>query len=708
MNIMKFKHLMIFPVLAIVFLASTNFLPKQDAKKDEVLIEAVLAGLRQLHYQPQELNDEFSARVYHLYMDRMDNTRRFFIEEDIATLEEYRLKIDDESSKASYKFFDHSLELWEARLESVKGYYQGFLEKPFDFTKEEMYETDSEKRGYATSEDDLKELWRKALKYQVMTRVADMVETENKKGEEEDKFSYEELEKKARDKVLKTHKNWFHRLDRMGREKHLSIYINAITSAYDPHTNYLAPKDKQDFDISMSGRLEGIGARLQEDGIYIKVIEIVPGSPSYKQGELASGDYIIAVAQGEDESVDIVDMPIDDAVQLIRGKKGTEVRLTVKKVDGTKVIIPIVRDVVVSEEGYAKSSILTDEDFPGMKVGFIHLPKFYTDFTGTGGRTCSEDVKEEVIKLMKENVDGVVIDLRFNGGGSLRDVVDMSGLFVKEGPMVQVKSKGRKPYVYEDEDDGQILYDGPLVIMVNQYSASASEILAAALQDYGRAVIVGSKNTFGKGTVQRFLDLDRIVMENDVKPLGSIKMTIQKFYRINGTTTQLNGVASDIVLPDVYKYVEVGEREEDYPLKWDEIAPAEYDMYNTNFDLGKLKKASAKRVKNNNTFTLVEDNALFLKTRREQSNLTLNLDKYQSEEEKIKGDIKKFDDIKKEIPSLQVRVTKSDKAAVAESEKRQARMDEWHKDIKKDIQLDETMAIMNDMVKQQAKLTKGN
>jgi carboxyl-terminal processing protease len=705
MNIMKFKHLMVFPLLAIVFFASTNFLPKENAKKDQVLIEAVLAGLRQLHYQPQELNDEFSKRVYDLYMDRMDNTKRFFIEEDIVKLKKYELQIDDESSKASYEFFDLSVQLWQTRLAAVESYYEEFLSKPFDFSKDEMYETDPDKHGYARSEAELKDLWYKSLKYQVMTRVADMIEAENKKGDGEEKISYQELEKKARDKVLKTHKDWFHRLGRMEREKHLSIYINAITSAYDPHTNYLEPKDKQDFDISMSGRLEGIGARLQEDGIYIKVVEIVPGSPSYKQGELKTGDYILAVAQGKDEPVDVVDMAIDDAVQLIRGKTGTEVRLTVKKVDGSKVIIPIIRDVVVTEEGYAKSSILTDEDFPGIKIGFIHLPKFYTDFTGTGGRTCSEDMKNEVIKLMKENVDGIVIDLRFNGGGSLQDVVDMSGLFVEKGPMVQVKSKGKESYILEDEDNGQTLYDGPLVIMVNQYSASASEIMAAALQDYGRAVIVGSKNTFGKGTVQRFLDLDKIVMENDVKPLGSIKMTIQKFYRINGKTTQLNGVASDIVLPDVYQYVEVGEREEDYPLEWDEIKPAKYNAYNANFDLEKLKKASEKRVKANGTFALIEENAKYLKERRDDTQVTLNLNKYQSEEQRLERDVKKFDDIRKTIPSLQVRLAKSDEASIAKNDKNKARMDEWHKEIKEDIQIDETMAVINDMIKQQKKLT---
>lgn len=697
MQSMRFKHLIFLPVAAIIFFATT--LPKENAKKDEILIEAVLAGLRQLHYQPQALDDNFSERVYDLYLDRMDGTKRFYTKKDINELEAYRKKIDDEASNASYVFFDLSVKLWEKRLDDVQGYYEKFLDKPVKFDKNEDYESDPDKREFAKNERELKEIWRKSLKFQVMTRLKEMVDAEEKKNADEEKLSYKELEKKARAKVKKSHKDWFHRLKRLNREKHLAIYINAITSAYDPHTSYLAPKDKQDFDISMSGRLEGIGARLTEEGIYIKVSEIVPGSPSWKQGDLKAGDLILAVAQGEEDAVDIVDMPIDDAVQLIRGKKGTEVRLTVKKADGTTQIVPIIRDVVVTEEGYAKSSILTDDDFPGMRIGFIHLPKFYTDFTGTGGRTCSDDVKNELIKLQKEGIDGIVIDLRFNGGGSLRDVVDMSGLFIEEGPIVQVKSKGRRPYILKDEE-GSVVYDGPLVVMVNQYSASASEIMAAALQDYNRAVIVGSEYTFGKGTVQRFLDLDRIVTDKDVKPLGSVKMTIQKFYRINGTTTQLKGVASDIVLPDVYSKIEIGEKDEEYPLEWDEIKPAKYTSTNTISPklMDRLKARSAQRVSKNPTFDLINENAQFLKERRNTSLYPLNMDKYDAKEDELDKMSKKFDAITKKIPSLHVQTAKSDEKEMNDNDKFKARMQDWHKGIVKDIQLDETMAIMHDLI----------
>lgn len=699
---MKFRFLMFLPVVAILAIASSK-LPHPNNDKEEVLIEAVITGLRYSHFAPQSINDDFSERVYDLYLDRMDGTKRFFIEKDVKKLSAYRTEIDDDVNNSAYEFFDLSVQLWEERLQLVKSFYEDILAEPMNFDKEEDYESDAEKRGYAKGEKELKEIWRKSLKYQVMTRLDDLLEAEEKKEDDEPKKSFAELEKKARAKVLKTHKDWFHRMERMNREKHLSVYINAVTSAYDPHTGYFAPKEKQDFDINMSGRLEGIGARLVEEGVYIKVTEIVPGSPSWKQGDLKAGDLILAVAQGEEDAVDVVDMPIDDAVQLIRGKKGTEVRLTVKKADGTKQIIPIIRDVVVTEEGYAKSSIMMDEDFPGMKVGIIHLPKFYTDFTNTGGRTCSKDVNDELIKLQKEGVDGIVIDLRFNGGGSLQDVVDMSGLFIEKGPIVQVKSKGRKPYILEDENK-TVVYDGPLIIMVNQYSASASEIMAAALQDYDRAIVVGSTSTFGKGTVQRFLDLDRIVTDDEVKPLGSVKMTIQKFYRINGTTTQLQGVASDIVLPDVYKYIEVGEKEEVYPLKWDEIEKAKYvSTKYVNKETRKLLAAkSAERIKANPTFTLIEENATYLKDRRNDSEFSLNLKSYQASVKENEATAKKFDGIKKVIPSLKVEACKSDSDEIANNENFKARIEDWHKGLKKDIQIDETMAIMNDLINYKA------
>lgn len=699
---MKFKYFLLVPVLGL-FAFGTTHLPQSDPKKEQVMIEATLASLAQLHYEPLALDDRFSERVYDLYIDRMDATKRFYLQSDIDQLAAYKGDLDDQSKDASFAFFDLSVKLWEQRLDFIKGIYEEILTTPMTFDGRGRYEADPDKRSYARNEAELRTAWEQSLTYQVMSRVEEMLNDQEDKDPSE-QLTVQQLEEKARAKVLKSHQDWFHRLERMDRERHLSGYLNAITSAFDPHTNYYAPKDKEDFDINMSGRLEGIGARLMEEGIHIKVSEIVPGSPSWKQGELQAGDLILAVAQeGDEEATSVVDMPIDDAVQLIRGKKGTEVRLTVKKADGSRKVIPIIRDVVVTEEGYAKSSILTDEDYPGLRIGMIHLPKFYTDFTGTGGRTCSEDVKQEVLKLKSEGVDGIMIDLRYNGGGSLRDVVDMSGLFIDKGPIVQVKSRDRKPYILEDEAPGSI-YDGPLVILVNEYSASASEIMAAALQDYGRAVIIGSEHTFGKGTVQRFLDLDRIVTDRSVKPLGSVKMTIQKFYRINGTTTQLIGVSSDIVLPDNNQFLQIGEEEEDYPLAWDEITPAKYkkvDMVNVEL-LAKLRTASQKRVANNPTFQLINESAAFLKERREETQYPLNLNKFRKQQQALDEKSKQYNNITQVIDGLHIAACQADQSEYDSNEKFKTRLDKWHETVVKDVQVDEAIAVLNDWINYQA------
>ena len=373
-------------------------------------------------------------------------------------------------------------------------------------------------------------------------------------------------------------------MDKIDESDWLSIYLNSITTIYDPHTAYFPPQDKENFDIAMSGQLEGIGARLTSKGGFIVVAEIVPGSACWRQGQLKVGDKILKVGQGDEEPIDITDMRTDHAVKYIRGKKGTEVRLTVKQVDGSVITIPIIRDIVILEETYTKSAVIDNK-------GYINLPKFYADFSGNGGRDCSDDVKNEILKLKEEGVEGIILDLRNNGGGSLQDVVEMAGLFIKEGPIVQVKAKVGKPRVYSDTDES-VYYDGPLVVMVNTYSASASEILAAAMQDYGRAVIVGgSPTTFGKGTVQRAFDLDGFVSEayDEIKPLGALKLTLQKFYRIDGGTTQLKGVTPDIILPDTWSYLNVGEKDQEFPIPWDEIGSPEVP------GVGKLNQAAIRK-----------------------------------------------------------------------------------------------------------------
>ncbi|RZK27879.1 MAG: tail-specific protease, partial [Hymenobacter sp.] len=371
----------------------------------------------------------------------------------------------------------------------------------------------------------------------------------------------------------------------------LANYANTIANTYDPHTEYFAPKDKEEFDYQLTGRLEGIGATLREKDGLIYIEEIVPGSASFRQGQLKKGDAILRVAQGATEPVSIEGWHTAKAVTLIRGKKGTEVRLTVKKPDGSTKIIPIIRDVVINEETYAQSAIINDPS--GKKIGYLRLPGFYADFNNNGGRSSADDVKKELAKLNAEGAQGIVFDLRTNGGGSLTDAVEMAGLFMPSGPMVQVHDSRGVTNVLNDKDP-RVQYTGPLVVLVNKYSASASEILAAAVQDYKRGIIMGSTSTYGKGTVQRVVDLDETLPAelNALKPFGSLKFTMQKFYRVTGASTQFKGVASDIVLPDVYSYLDQGEKESDYPLKWDEIKPASFRPWDNQPNYTKLEASS--------------------------------------------------------------------------------------------------------------------
>jgi carboxyl-terminal processing protease len=476
--------------------------------------------------------------------------------------------------------------------------------------------------------------------------------------------------------------------------------MNAISQIYDPHTDFYAPKDKENFDIQLSGQLEGIGATLTQKDGYIKVAAIVPGSPSYKQGQLKAEDIILKVAQAENEPIDVVDMKLDQAIKLIRGKKGTLVKLTVKKPDGSIVIIPIVRDVVIIEDTYAKSVILKGGNMDE-RVGYIYLPSFYADFSNQrGGRTCFEDVRKEVEKLKQEKVDGIVLDLRNNGGGSLGDVVKMAGLFIPSGPIVQVKGRDSAPTRLND-DDSRVQYEGPLVIMVNTFSASASEIMAAAMQDYKRAIIVGSEHTYGKGTVQRIFDLDQALSGTyaSLKPFGSVKLTTQKFYRINGGTTQLKGVVPDIVLPDLYKYVKVGEKELEKVMPWDQITPAFYKEYpRSSTFVDKLKDNSLKRQKDNPTFQQIEAAALRLKTRQDQTKFTLNLEKYREEQKKIQAEEQKLKDATKTAYDTEVFTLIADEDPEADEAKTE-RKKAFKDNLKKDVYIYEVLQILHDMNK---------
>lgn len=504
---------------------------------------------------------------------------------------------------------------------------------------------------------------------------------------------FDSLESEARRKTLKEQEDWFKRLNKITPRDRFSEFANAVTGVYDPHTQYFAPKDKKKFDQGMSGQFEGIGARLQQKDGILKVSEIIVGSPSYKQGELKAGDDILKVAQGAGEPVDITNMDMEDAIELIKGKKGTEVRLTVKKSDNSLKVIPITRDVIEIEETFAKSALIENKN----KIGYIYLPSFYTDFTRNGARHCSQDMRKEIEKLKKQNIKGLIVDLRDNGGGSLQEVVEMAGLFFSKGPVVQVKGKSNVPLNVMEDRNPDVVWDGPLTILINRSSASASEILAAAIQDYKRGVIVGT-TSFGKGTVQSFLDLDAMLLPqfDTIKPIGSVKITQQKFYRINGGATQLKGVTPDVVLPDPYAFIDRGEKEYDNPMPWDEISPATYTEFNM-INYPKIIKNSTKRVSNSSQFALIDVQAKEVKVKKDDTKYNLKLENFRAEQKQMRDQNKKYDDLRKEIKGFDASLLEEDKLKIANDTTRLNRENKWAKNVSKDIYIYEASNVINDL-----------
>lgn len=695
------KALRNFSFLLAIYLFSC-YAPANTNDNEKLALSTMVAMLKNQHYLLKEYNDQFSREVFDQYLKNLDVNKRFLLQSDVDQLKKFENQIDNEIEAGTFNFFDNSMSIFNKRIQDIESWYPQMLEKPFDFSKNEQFEYDAKKKKYPENLAAQKTEWQRYFKYQVLTNMVIEMDIQEKSAEKKDTIikvlTVAEMEAKAREKVLKNHKDWFKRLNQTDRADRMSEYLNAIAQVYDPHTDFYAPKDKENFDIQLSGQLEGIGATLTQKDGYIKVAAIVPGSPSYKQGQLKAEDMILKVAQADNEAVDVVDMKLDQAIKLIRGKKGTLVKLTVKKPDGSIVVIPIVRDVVIIEDTYAKSIILKKSDL-NERIGYIYLPTFYADFTNQrGGRTCFEDVRIEIEKLKEEKVDGIVLDLRNNGGGSLSDVVKMAGLFIPTGPIVQVKGREATPTRLNDKDNS-VQYEGPLVVMVNTFSASASEILAAAMQDYKRAVIVGSEHTYGKGTVQRIFDLDQALSGAyaSLKPFGSVKLTTQKFYRINGGATQLKGVVPDIVLPDMYKYVKIGEKELEKVMPWDQISPAFYKEYNRpSASMDKLKDLSQKRQKTNTTFTQIEAAALRLKTRQEQTKFTLNLDKYREEQKKIQAEEQVFKDAAKKEFDTEVFTLKADLDQDADEAKKERRK-AFQDNLKKDIYLSEVLQILHDL-----------
>lgn len=722
-------------VLLVVALAVGlwSFIPRQeknDPEKDKLLLELLVYVLEKGHYSPKDFDDNFSKGVYKDYIDALDPSKRFFLQSDIDEFSKYELSIDDQILNKELTFFDLTYTRLMQRMEESKSYYKNVLDKPFDYTINEDFNTDYEKLPYSKSKSELIEKWRKQIKLSTLSTFVDKQRLEedkiknrskspeqkleeykikmgskftaeleqkfienNSKIDKEEPKSDVQLEKESRESSLKSLNDYFGVIKDLERKDWFSVYINAIATRFDPHTSYMAPDEKERFDVSMSGKLEGIGARLQKKNDFTEITELISGGPAWRGKELEAGDVVLKVAQGDKEPIEVVGMRLDDVVKKIKGPKGTEVRLTVKKTDGTIKVISIVRDEVELEETYAKSSIIEKD---GMKYGIIYLPKFYINFDNKNDRDAGKDVALEVDRLKAAGVKGIIMDVRDNGGGSLKTVVDIAGLFIEQGPIVQVKSAAGRKEVLSDKDS-TIHWDGPLVIMQNSFSASASEILAAAMQDYKRAIVIGSNHSYGKGTVQNVIDFNQFVKGSNLGDLGSLKTTIQKFYRINGGSTQLEGVKSDVIMPDRYAYLKMGERDMDNAMPWDKIDMADYKTWNkqTNFDLAISN--SKRRIANNPQFKLIDENAKWLDERNKVNVYSLNLEKFKNEQKKLEETNKKYKSLADYNNKLPFTSLPYETELMKKDETLKEKREDWFQSLSKDIYVEEALTILKDL-----------
>lgn len=548
---------------------STKLEPKPHFSDEAKLVSQILDTY---HFKKIKLNDSLSSVILDDYVSTLDNNKSYFLASDIASFEKYRNVLDDLTKSGNispaYEIYDVFKHRFEERMAYVKN---ELINKDYDFTIDESYSIDRSKSPWASNEAELDELWRKVIKSQMLS-----LKLAGKDKEE------------RRDNIKKRYERFEKAISQYQSDDIFELYMNALSESFDPHTNYFSPKTADRFQQNMSLSLEGIGARLQSDNDYTKVVQILPGGPAEKSDLIHENDRIIGVAQGDDEMVDVIGWRLDDVVQLIKGPKGTTVRLEILPaetgINGPSEVITLQRDKIKLEDLEAKSKLISfNKGGENLKIGVITLPSFYMDFEAyqkgdPNYNSTTRDVKRMVEELKEQGIDGLMMDLRNNGGGSLAEAIDLTGLFIKDGPVVQVKTSNNRIEVGEDEDP-TVIYDGPMAVLINRFSASASEIFAGAIQDYQRGVVLGEQ-TFGKGTVQSVIDLGRYIKLPEEQKVGQLKITLQKFYRVTGSSTQHMGVNPDINFPSAFEASEFGESASPSALLWDQIKSTNFQ--NTN------------------------------------------------------------------------------------------------------------------------------
>ena len=664
-----------------------------DPNKDKLLIELLKYVLDKGHYQSLDINDELSKKVYNSYLDMIDPQKKYFLTSDLREFKKFEKLIDDQWLSYDLAFFNLTHTRLIQRINEVEMFLPSLFNSTFEFDIDENINVDFENLTFSKNDKERKERWRKQLKFSMLD-LYDIKILDQEKSIKSNKDyvvkSESQLLKESLKIVNDNIKDIFDLMNDLQRKDWFSNYVNSFVSQYDPHTTYFKPEDKDRFDVNISGRFDGIGARLQKRDGGIEIVQIILGGPLWKDKKIEAGDEIIKVGEPGKDPINVIGMRIDDAIKLIKGPKGTIVELTVRrKTDNEIKTFPITRDEVVLEESYAKSTLINKDN---KTFGLITLPKFYVDFNDSKEINCATDVKNEIINLKKEGIEGLVLDLRNNGGGALQTVVDMTGLFIKTGPIVQVKSIGNRKKVLYDKDPS-LLWDGPLVILVNQMSASASEIMAAALQDYERAVVIGSNNTFGKGTVQNVLDLNRFLSNSDFD-LGALKITTEKFYRINGGSVQLKGVESDIVTPNTYSHIDIGEADEKNPLKWDQIDKASYRKWDGYYNLESVINDSKLRVSKNELFNLIDQNAKWFSERRENKSYSLNYNTFKNEQKKNKLKLKKFDKVKEYSNNLRFNLLSDQSSNIKDTDEYKENRKRWHNSLRSDIYVNESINVL--------------
>lgn len=667
--------------------------------KYEKILHNVGDILSQVHYSPKKVDDTFSKELFTKFLTSVDGEKNILLQSDIKDLKKFETKLDDEINGGTVEFVPAVSAIYKKRVIETEAIAKEILAKPFDFNTDETVVLEAEKLDFPKNDAEKKDRWRKRLKYLALERYVEMQDTQEKTKGKEGAVTKtnEEMEKEARDRVSKLITRMFDRLKlKYSDDDRFNQYVNVVTSSMDPHTTFFPPVDKRYFDEQMSGRFFGIGASLREEEGSIKIASVVTGSPAWKSGQINVGDVVLKVGQAAEEPLDMAGYSTEDAVKVIRGKKGTEVRLTLRKTDGSTKVVSIIRDEIVQDESFARSAIVNNGK---SKVGFIWLPEFYADFDNPKGNRCAVDVAKEVIKLKEQKVDGIVMDLRNNPGGSLIDVVQMVGLFIEDGPVVQVRERDGKPSIMRDRDKS-VLYDGPLAVMVNEFSASASEIFAAAIQDYKRGIVIGSTSTYGKGTVQRNIGLDRETgMYSANSELGSIKLTLQKFYRINGGSTQLKGVNADVVIPDVLEKSKLREKDDPDALPWDEVQRSPFTLWKAPYDVDVVTRNSQARVNGNAAFNSIRKNTDWLAEQNDKT-YNLNIDKFKAEKKKISAAVKEIEANNKLKTELSVDDVPGEDQRFATDTDKLERYKAWKKNLRSDIYLDEAINTINDMVYQ--------